>query len=61
MKVEVAKPWQISFASGSEIMSLQDFFIFARLSSTPQVFLEFDVEMKVSILSGVTGLKSKAI
>ena len=49
----------ISLASGSEVALLQDFIIFAEMSSTLVVFLEFDFEMKVSIIfSRVTGLKS---
>ena len=31
------------------------------MPSTPVAFLEFDLEMKVSMLSEVTGLKSKAV
>ena len=55
--VEVAEKWLINFASGSEIVLLQDFIIFGGMPSTPVAVLEFDLEMKVCILSGVTGQK----
>ena len=57
-KVEVAKEWLINFASASEIVLLQDFLSFAGMPSTPVAFLGFVLKLKVSILSGVTGLKS---
>ena len=50
----------MSFDRGSEIVLLQDR-IFARMPSTPVAFLELDLEMKVCILSGVTGLNSKVM
>ena len=60
-KAEVATEWFINFASGSEIVLLQDFIIFAGMASTPVAFLDLDIDMKVSVLSEVTGLKSKAV
>ena len=60
-KAEVANEWLINFANGSEIVLLQDFMNFAGMPSTPVAFLEFDLEIKVSMLSEVTGLKSKAV
>ena len=36
----------ISFASGSEIVFLQDFIIFAGMPSTPVAFLEFYLNIK---------------
>ena len=60
-KAEVANEWFINFASGSEIVLLQDFIIFAGMPSTPGAFRALDLEMKVSMLSQVKGLKSKAV
>ena len=59
-KAEVANEWFINFASGSEIDLLQDFMIFAGMP-TPVAFLGLDLEMKVYMLSEVTGLKSKPV
>ena len=60
-KAEVANEWFINSASCSEIVLLQDFMIFAGMPSTLVAFLELDLDMKVSMLSEVTGLKSKAV
>ena len=60
-KAEVANEWFINFASGSEIDLLQDFMNFAGMPSTPVAFLGIDLEMKVYMLSEVTGLKSKPV
>lgn len=51
----------IRFAHDSEIVLLQDFKMFAWMASTPLGFHEIDLEVKVSTLSGVAGLKSEAI
>ena len=40
------------------LLQVQDFKMFG-IPSTPVAFLEFDLEMKVSILSGVMALLSK--
>ena len=53
-KAEAANEWLINFDSRSEIVLLQDCMIFAGMPSTLAAFLEFDLEMKVSILSEVT-------
>ena len=44
-KAEVANEWLINLASGSEIVLLQDFMIFAGMPSTPVAFLELNLEM----------------
>ena len=60
-KAEVANERFINFASGSEIVLLQDFMIFAGMPSTPVAFFELDLVMNVFMISEVTGLKSKAV
>ena len=60
-KAEVANERFINFASGYKFVLLQHFMIFAGMPSTPVAFFELDLVMKVSMLSEVTGLKSKAV
>ena len=48
----------ISFDSGPDMLALQSFMVLAEMPSIPQAF-SLNFSMRVSILSGEIGLKSK--
>ena len=56
---EVAMEKLISLDSGSHMLALQAFMVFAEMPSIPVAFFTLDFSMRISILSGEIGLKSK--